>query len=408
MALWVVHAHALAAFGVNPRIALLSPEKRCGKSSAIDLFGMMVPRPLRTSNISPSAIFRVVEKVSPTLLLDEVDSFQDVDEELRGILNSGHTQAAAQVIRNVGDNHEPRAFSTWSPMILAAIGGLPDTLEDRSIIVRMQRKKKTDTVQRLTQKAKNSIVFKEEVDAIRRECVRWAADHLTELAESDPDIIEALSDRANDNWSGLLAIAELCGGDWLSKAKVSALARSGKAASSDTIGEEMLRDIQAMFETKGTDSISSSDLCEALVGLEEKPWSTWSRGKPITMRKVANLLGKYGIQSQPIRGGVEVAKGYYRANFEEAWERYLSFSSPVSQDSMSYSVTTCMDKGQTPDFQRVTKGGCNSSKNGTLANTGAGCDAVTLQNPESQGKEEKAGGTSVLSYGEEDEFYVDV
>jgi hypothetical protein len=67
-----------------------------------------------------------------------------------------------------------------------------------------------------------------------------------------------------------------------------------------------------------------------------------------------------------------------------------------------------MDKGETPDFQKVTDPPCYVSKNGTLANAGAGCDAVTFQNPETQGKEEKAGGTSVLSYGEEDEFYVDV
>jgi putative DNA primase/helicase len=40
------------------------------------------------------------------LLIDEADSFMKDNEELRGILNSGHTKAAAHVIRNVEINGE--------------------------------------------------------------------------------------------------------------------------------------------------------------------------------------------------------------------------------------------------------------------------------------------------------------
>lgn len=407
MALWVVHAYALDAFGVNPRLVLLSPEKRCGKTTAIDIFKAVVPKQVACSNISAAAIFRVVEKAAPTLILDEVDSFQEANEELRGILNSGHTKAAAHVIRNVGDDHEPRSFSTWCPMILAAIGSLPDTLEDRSIIVRMQRKKKADKVERLLQKVKVAPAFKADVDTIRRQCVRWVADHLLSLEAAESPMLDQLSDRANDNWSGLFAVAALCGSDWLKKAKTAALGLSGKESSSDTIGEQILTDIKAIFEGRTLDKISSVDLCEALGKIEERPWATWSRGYPITPVKVARLLDKYGIKSQTLRDDKETFKGYYRANFEDAWARYL-FSSPGNQVSKGNTVTACMDKGETHDFQKVTDPPCYVSKNSTVANTGAGCDAVTFQNTQSQGREEKARGTSVLSYDEEEEFDVDV
>jgi hypothetical protein len=189
---------------------------------------------------------------------------------------------------------------------------------------------------------------------------------------------------------------------------MSALALSGKDASSDTIGEELLQDIQSVFKTKRTDSISSSDLCEALVGLEEKPWSTWSHGKPITMRKVAGLLGKYGIKSQTVREGEATFKGYYKASFEDAWERYL-FSSPENPASKGNNVTTPMDKGETPDFQKVTDPLCDTSKNGTSANPGAGCDGVTLQNQDLQGEEEKSGemGADLFEV-KEAELHVDI
>ena len=134
-ALWILHAHAHDAAFISPLLAIMSPEKRCGKTTLLHLIGPMVPRPLTTSNITSAALFRAVEKYRPTLLVDEADSFLRDKEELRGVLNSGQSKATAFVIRTVGDDHEPRRFSTWAPKVVALIGNLPDTLEDRSIVI---------------------------------------------------------------------------------------------------------------------------------------------------------------------------------------------------------------------------------------------------------------------------------
>src|SRR5262249_25347960 len=103
------------------------------------------------SNISASALFRYIEVEHPTLLIDEADSFLNDNEEMRGILNSGHTKTAAHVIRNVEINgeHKPKRFSTWSPKAIATIRWLADTLEDRAIVVQLQRKPKAAKVARL-------------------------------------------------------------------------------------------------------------------------------------------------------------------------------------------------------------------------------------------------------------------
>ena len=87
--------------------------------------------PLLSGNITPAALFRAVEAWKPTLLIDEADTFAKMSDELRGILNAGHTRDTAFVVRAEGDSNEPRMFSTWAPKMVAAIGRLPDTIEDR-------------------------------------------------------------------------------------------------------------------------------------------------------------------------------------------------------------------------------------------------------------------------------------
>ena len=74
----------------------------------------MTPKSELAANITASSLFRYIEAVRPTLLIDEGDAFVKDNEELRGVLNSGHTKVAANVIRNVEVNGEykPRRFST--------------------------------------------------------------------------------------------------------------------------------------------------------------------------------------------------------------------------------------------------------------------------------------------------------
>jgi putative DNA primase/helicase len=131
----------------------------------------LTPRSELASNISPSALFRYVEHVHPTLLIDEADSFVGASEEMRGILNSGHTRVAANVIRNVELNgeHLPRRFSVWAPKAIATIRDLADTLEDRSIVVQLQRKPKGAKVARLRKRDCPDFAM------LRSKAARWAA-----------------------------------------------------------------------------------------------------------------------------------------------------------------------------------------------------------------------------------------
>ncbi len=107
LALWVLHAFSLSVATSNPRLAITSPQKCCGRTTLVAILSKLVPRPLPAANITPAAVYRATEACTPTLLLDEADTFLGDNKEFRGVLNSGHTRSSVYIIRSVGDDHDP-------------------------------------------------------------------------------------------------------------------------------------------------------------------------------------------------------------------------------------------------------------------------------------------------------------
>lgn len=111
VALWTAMTWLMEVVQVAPLAIITAPEKRCGKSQLLFLLGRLVSRPLTASNISPAALFRSIDAWKPTLLVDEADSFMRENEELRGLLNCGHTRDSAYIVRTVGEDFTPRKFN---------------------------------------------------------------------------------------------------------------------------------------------------------------------------------------------------------------------------------------------------------------------------------------------------------
>jgi putative DNA primase/helicase len=113
VALWIIHTHAFEVADHTPRLQIKSPVLRCGKSTLLSVIKPMVAKPISTENITTASLFRLIEMYQPTLLIDEADSFLKRDdgrdnEEMRGIMNAGHSRYGV-VIRTVdGEDFEPR------------------------------------------------------------------------------------------------------------------------------------------------------------------------------------------------------------------------------------------------------------------------------------------------------------
>ena len=207
-ALWCVHTYLLDCFLISPRLAIRSPLHRCGKTTLLDIVSLLSRRPLPSANVSAAAVFRVVEAHRPTLLIDEADTFLPGAEELRGIVNSGHRKGG-KVIRTVGDDHEPRIFSTYSAVAIALIGKFPPTLHDRSApVVDLKRRLRSEKVDSF--RLDRTVTL----DDLASKAARWAFDNMEQIQAADPKTPEGLFNRDADNWRPLLAIAEAAGGHW--------------------------------------------------------------------------------------------------------------------------------------------------------------------------------------------------
>ena len=323
-ALWSLGTHCFQCFDIFPRMALRSATPQCGKTTLRSIVAGLVAKPLRADSIMAAAVFRTIELERPTLLLDEAETFLTNSEELRGVINSGH-RSDGQVIRCVGDEHEPRQFSTYAPMLLAQIGNPPPTVYDRSIVVTLTRKKTTEQVGALTPAELSKL------GVLARKAARWAADNASAIREARPAALPLLSDRANDNWRALFAIAEIAGGDWPARARNAARLLTDKIGhDAASAGEMLIADVYRIFagpQEDGSDipvqRMSSTELTNRLVQLEGRSWVEWKAGKPLTPNGLARLLKMFNIQPSTMRlEDGPVLKGYRYQDFVSVFESY--------------------------------------------------------------------------------------
>jgi hypothetical protein len=345
LALWIAHTHTIAAFDVTPYLHVQSPQPRSGKTRLLELVEELVLRPWRVVDVTAATVFRKIARDAPTLLLDEVDAIwrpkqsSDTAQALRGVLNAGYRRGAV-VPRCFGKDYEKQVdFPVFSAKALAGIGRLPDTIADRAVCLVLARKKKTERTARFRFRT-----VKQEAAVLRRGLARWAAGAIDALRAARPSIPDTLDDRAMEIWEPLLAIADLAGGSWPAEARRAAVALHGAVGEDDSVGIILLRAIKELFTHRDSPPfLLTLELLIALVEREAEPWGTWwgadvekalekDRHPQGPANKLASLLKPFDITSQDIRTPDGTRRGYLRAAFADAWERYVPDSPPGGCD----------------------------------------------------------------------------
>jgi hypothetical protein len=327
MAVWVALTYFVADLVVLPMIAFVSPVKRSGKTTALELIRRLSNRAIMGNSISPAAIFRTVEKYRPTLLIDEADTILRTNEDLRTLINGSFQRNSSNVFRVVGNELEPRAFSSFCPKCIALIGRLPDTVADRSVIIMMRRKAPGEKTERL--RADRDLGFSE----VKSMLARWVLDNKEEILSRDPDMPKSLNDRQADIFRELLRIADTIGGRWPGQIRIDAESICTLADEDGDTKTMLLEDIRTYFESvPGIKQVASQALIEYLIAIEGRPWAELRGGRPITPNTLARMLHGFGIEPKTIRVSNATPKGYMVDNFKEAFERYLSNRNTETND----------------------------------------------------------------------------
>jgi Protein of unknown function (DUF3631) len=369
VALWIVFTYLVHVFQFSPRLCITSPTKGCGKTTLLDIIFYMVLRPLLTSNVSAAALFRVIEKYMPCAMIDEGDTFINLQEELRGVLNSGHRRGGG-VLRVVGDDLEPRLFATFCACVIALIGLPPPTVTDRSVVIELKRKRPGEKVRSF--RTDRVEPFK----TLGRKAARWAQDHAIEIGATEAELPPEIFNRAADNWRVLKQIALVAGGSWPDY--VDAAARAATADFSDEeLLVQLLADIQAIefaYEVHDHENgkeivrtyereISSAVLVQKLIELQGRPWAELpDTGKALTANKLARMVKPLGIAPDFLGPEDARARGYRREHFEEAFDRYLSERGEEGVSKRA-SVQDSIKQGVSDDFKPCSpETGCTVEK----------------------------------------------
>ncbi|MCL5776440.1 DUF3631 domain-containing protein [Limibaculum sp. FT325] len=319
--LWLIGAWLMDAWRLWPKLLIQSPEKRCGKSTLLEVVEAHACRPMMTANITAAALFRVIETARPTLLIDEADRFLRDNEQANGIINAGHTRRTATVIRTVEVNgtHEARKFSVWGAQAIACIGRQMDTLEDRAIRIGLRRRLASESVSALP------VDYFEQRAIVRQKLQRWAADNSRRIGDLDLVPPACGNDRAQDNWAPLFRIATLLGDPWPERVAAAYLLKEAVDEDRDERdGVVAIRDLMALFEQHACERLQSSELVAWLVQMEDRPWGELKQGRPITAISLARLLKPFGIKPRQMKFGTYGAKGYQRSEIRDAYDRYCA------------------------------------------------------------------------------------
>jgi hypothetical protein len=336
VACWVAAAHLHGCWDRFPHLSINSPEKRCGKTTLLEVLTTIVPSPLFTSNISPAALFRMIAKEHNTLLFDEAQSLlrrgSESSEVMLEILNAGITRNAS--VRRCGskrDDYQVEAFGIYSPKVFALIGTTPSVLADRSLPVHLERRLPDETVL-----PNRSRIRDPRGAEVKNRLVLFAS----EYEDTVIAVYNALDgyDLANARMADLLmplqAVASIDGThlDLLERYALSLDERDRDVLSqSDSV--KLLHSLRGLFGDTNIDFFPTTHLRDELN--QDETWRSYNYGRGLRAESLAKILSEYKIHPVKKKDKTQ-ARGFYRDQFSEAWERYLpALPSPPSPSEPS-------------------------------------------------------------------------
>jgi putative DNA primase/helicase len=316
IALWVMFAWVHEAIAVySPILLFTSPDGDCGKTTACGVVKFLTPRGHSTAELTGPSLFRFVDHVKPTLIIDDADNLLKDKPDLEHIINVSWTRDT-KIPRQ--DHGVTRWFDPFCPKLVSGVNvALKKATMTRTIKIKFKPKLPEEKTDDFNHVDDDSFV------ALRRKAMRWTTDNAEALKGARPILPPGFANRLKMNWILQLAIADLAGGDWPKSARRAAiiLARERREPS---VGVRALETFRLLFATQGPE-LTSTDAQRLFAADPDGEWAEFNGpGRPITKRQIALLLDPYDIHPDVIHPkGRKSERGYKAEWFADAFARYL-------------------------------------------------------------------------------------
>jgi Protein of unknown function (DUF3631) len=312
VSLWTMFAWCHDHATHSPILQLSGPEPDSGKTTLCGVLLYLTPRAYAGAEITGPGLYRLVDFLHPTLIVDDADRLVERKLDLMHILNASWTRGT-KIPRN-GVWYDP-----FCPKVLAGVDiRLPKTTASRAINIVMWPKLPSEEVEDFGYTDNPDFI------TLRRRLSRWSADNAPTLAAAKPDMPPGFINRIGANWRLLIAIADATGvGKQARAAATKFLARRR----SPSEGIRLLAALQEIWLTR--DMLSSQGICDLLAADKDGEWANFhGKGRPITPNQLRELLRPYGIGPgviHPSKRSTDSQRGYKAVWFKKAFERFEQY-----------------------------------------------------------------------------------
>jgi hypothetical protein len=320
---WTAFAwiHDIAKF--SPVLIFQGADAGMGKSVASEVVSRLSPRGYMIVKPTGPALFRLVDRLHPTLFIDDADKLLAEDRDLATIIRSSWKRGVPIPRTVKGEVH---FFDAFGPRCLNGIdllAHLDSRTRTRCITIQLLPKLEHESVV--------SIRYAEDDETfvtLRRKLLRWASDNMVELKSANPKMPEGFHSRLEENFHLLFAIADLAGGDWPKKVRAAAI-KVAREHNEPSLGKRGLAIFYAYFASRGPTLTSQQG--ERLLAAEDDAFADYKgRGRPINKYEVAQLFRPYQVYPGLIhpRGGHTADRGWNATSFAIAFKHYLGKTLP--------------------------------------------------------------------------------
>lgn len=321
LALWTFHTWVYDVAEVTPYLMITAPTSSAGKSRIFDVARLLVREPFPVVDPSPAALYRTIDALRPTVLIDEADMITQ-SAKLRSVLNSGFA-AGGFVPRTGRDGTSLEMFETFCPKAFAGIahGRQPITAATltRCIQIPMRRRAEHEEIRKFRRREAQDVTA-----PLRHGLQKWALQARLHLDGARPVMPDGLEGRQENAWEPLIAIADMIGKVWGREARGWAEQLTQAIPHEPDVGVQLLLDVRRVLDNWPRNRIATRDLAKAIRKLEDREYED-----DLNPLQLGRRLAGFGLHPEKWReeGGEKRGftfrrGGQYRPAWADAFSRY--------------------------------------------------------------------------------------